>query len=169
MHKPLTALMIASLLLASCGGWKDSRVNPRNWFGNSREVPADVPAQTNPLIPPTSVLKRKDREVPGVPIEVISDLKIEITASGAIILATGIASRQGAHRAELKPVNEDEEPVDGVLEYVFRVLYPEQPTAAGSERSRRIHAAHTVGRQNLEGVRVIRVTGAQNARESRRR
>ena len=51
MRKSISLILIASLITASCG-WRDSRVNPRNWFGNSRDVPVEVvDAEANPLIP----------------------------------------------------------------------------------------------------------------------
>ena len=91
MHKSLTVLLMAGLLLTSCG-WSDSRVNPKNWFGGSNEVPVEAVAEDiNPLIPKKrqSILTSKEKPVDlGVPIANISLLRIERTASGAIIHAT---------------------------------------------------------------------------------
>lgn len=174
MHKSLTVLLTAGVLLSSCG-WSDSRVNPRNWFGGSTEVPVQTEAEAeavNPLIPKkkNSILRRKEvPEVVGDPIASIAQLRIERTASGAIIHATGIGAREGAYEARLVPDNEDETAVDGVLSYTFRVFYPQNATALGTTRTRRVDVARSVSSQTMQGVRSIRVSAAENARESRRR
>lgn len=186
MRTALIFLLIGAFTLSACGSWRDSRVNPTNWFGNSRSAPsseaaaaaasAAVPneasgtaASTNPLIPTgrRSIFARPD-DYPGVPISAVTELRIEQTPSGAIIYATGVANRQGAYNAFLRPLTEEEAPEDGVLIYAFDVVYPEDPTRVGSERTRTVQVARTLSRQQLEGVRLIRVEGVQNARESRR-
>lgn len=172
MHKSLTVLLTTGLLLSNCG-WSDSGVNPKNWFGSSNEIPAAVNASdVNPLIPEKrrSILSSKESPVViGVPIAQISNLRIERTSSGAIIHVTGIGARQGVYGAQLVPDATDETPEDGVLSYTFRVFYPQATTALGTERSRRVDVAHSLSNQQMQGVRSIRVSGANNARESRRR
>ena len=34
----LTALLTLTLILAGCGGFRDSKLNPFNWFGRSEET-----------------------------------------------------------------------------------------------------------------------------------
>ncbi|KIC21275.1 hypothetical protein [Leisingera sp. ANG-Vp] len=169
MNKPLAITLASALVLAGCG-WKDSRLNPSNWFGSSEPAAVEPAANTNPLLPQDSnargIFARPEPEDVTVLISRISDLRIERTAAGAIIYATAIASRQGAYNVELRPV---ELPEDGVLAYDFRVVYPEFQTPTGSEFSRTVHAARTVTEQDLEGIRTVRVNGTENARESRRR
>ena len=87
----------------------------------------------------------------------------------AIVTATGIASRQGAFGAELRPTSEDLVPENGVLTFDFVVAYPEYRTSTGSEQSRRVVVGYDLSRQDLEGVRSIRVVGQTNALESRQR
>ncbi|MEY8843247.1 hypothetical protein AB9K41_29795 [Cribrihabitans sp. XS_ASV171] len=171
MRIAFTGLLVAALGLSACGGWRDSRVNPSNWFGGSREVPVDtVPAaETNPLIPQrsgTGLLSRPEREDRSQPIMTVTELEVEPTPSGAIIRATGVGLRQGGFDAQLRP---DPTAAEGVLAYTFRVIYPEDPTPQGTEASRTIRAAVTLSRQQLAGITTIRVSGAQNARETRRR
>jgi hypothetical protein len=172
MHKSLTVLLTAGLLLTGCG-WSNSGANPKNWFGGSSEVAADVNAgEINPLIPKkkNSILNKK--EVPediGVPIAQIAQLRIERTPSGAIIQATGIGAREGAYGARLVPDTPNETAENGVLSYTFRVYYPQGTTAFGTERTRRVDVARSVSSQQMDGVRSIRVSGTENARESRRR
>ena len=169
MHRPLAITLASALVLAGCG-WKDSRINPTNWFGRSQTAEVEVSANTNPLIPEESnargIFDSPEPEDTSVLVSQLSDLRIERTAAGAIIFATAVASRQGAYDLELRRVEEAE---DGVLAYDFRVVYPEVATATGSDYSRTLHAARTVSHQDLEGIRVVRVNAAENARESRRR
>jgi hypothetical protein len=170
MHKPLALTLASALVLAGCGGWKDSRVNPSNWFGRSASAEARVPEGTNPLLPQESnargIFAKKPPEDKSVLISQVTGLQIERTASGAIIHASGGAARQGAFDVELR---KSETAEDGVLAYDFRVVYPEEATLKGSEFSRTLHAARTLSKQDLEAVSLVRVNGAENARESRRR
>jgi len=169
MRKPIALTLTCALVLSACG-WRDSRLNPSNWFGSSEPAEVEVAENVNPLLPQESnargIFAKKPPKDASVLISQISDLRIERTAAGAIIYATAVASRQGAFDVELRPV---ELPEDGVLTYDFRVVYPELQTSTGSEFSRTVHAARTVTHQDLEGIRTVRVNAAQNARESRRR
>lgn len=171
MRKSLTVIVMASLLVASCGGWGDSRANPRNWFGKSRPVTTAVPVEgTNALIPKRSALaKRPDPVDRSEPINAITELRIDRTPTGAIVYVTGVANRQGAFDAELRlnPVGEGSS--NDVLSYTFYVVYPDYPTPVSTERSRTVIEAHTVSNHELQGVRLIRVSAAQNALETRRR
>ncbi|MBL4767996.1 MAG: hypothetical protein JKY94_09825 [Rhodobacteraceae bacterium] len=172
MHKSLTVLLTAGLLLSSCG-WSDSSVNPKNWFGSSKEIPVGTEAgDINPLIPKkkNSILNSKEKPVDiGIPIAKISQLRIERTSSGAIIHATGIGAREGVYGARLVPDTPGETPENGILSYTFRVFYPQGTTAFGTDRTRRVDVARSVSNQQMAGVRSIRVSGTDNAREARRR
>lgn len=173
MRKPLIVLLAAGLVLVGCGGWSDSRTNPRNWFGNSRSAASEIPqdaSAANPLIPRQSAItKRPDAEDLSVAIAAITELRVKRTTTGAIIHVIGIASRQGAHKTELRidPVTEDT-PSD-ILSFTFRVIYPKDPTPVGSEHTRTIHEAYSLSNQDLRGIRLIRVRGEQNVMETQRR
>lgn len=168
MKTTLTLLVSTSLILSACG-WRDSRVNPSNWFGQPEPVAVDESA--NPLVPKkrNSILSRPEAVDTSVLIASVTSLQIDPTPSGAIILAEGVASRQGAYDAELRPVNTELVSEDGVLELEFRVVYPVTNTAVGNNRSREVFEAYSLTRQQLTGVRLVRVRAAQNALESRRR
>lgn len=170
MQKPLALTLACALLLTGCGGWKQSRVNPSNWFGSAEPAEVAVAQSGNPLMPQESnsrgMFARPEPVDASILIGSISDMRIERTASGAIIYATAVASRQGAYDVELRPAGPAEE---DVLSYEFRAVFPEAPTGTGSEYSRTLHAARTISNQDLQGIRTVRVTGAQNARESHRR
>lgn len=170
MRITLGALLVSTLVLSSCGGWRDSRINPTNWFGKSREAEVVV-ENTNPLIPvedqKVDLLGKKDDAdaSPDFPIVIIKDLTIARTTTGAIVTATGEAARDGAYNAEL--IASDPQP-EGVLEYSFRVSYPAKATLPGTPATRTIVAAVSLSNQDLAGIRLIRVVGKENARESRR-
>ncbi|CUH87353.1 hypothetical protein PH5382_01280 [Phaeobacter sp. CECT 5382] len=171
MRISLALFLAGTLVLAGCGGWRDSRVNPGNWFGKSKSVPVatEVAEETNPLIPERqgkSIFARKEAEDLSVLVAEISALRVEPTPTGAIIYATGVAERQGAHELQLRRL--DDSPA-GTLEYSFNVLYPEAQTATGSIHSRTVHAAVTLSEQDMAGIRLIRVNGATNARDTRRK
>lgn len=159
-------VLIATLMLSSCGGWRDSAANPRNWFNGDRAV--EVPKDANPLLPPqsSSILGDADEDL-SVMISVVQSMVVEQTPSGAIVRAQGLADRQGAYQVELRR-DEDAEP-DGVMAFEFRVVYPPKSTRVGPEATRQVRAAASVSRQDLQSISVIRVIGAENARETRRR
>lgn len=169
--KPVLALALAALVLTGCGTVRESRLNPFNWFGGSREVAAVSAGEVNPLIPAneSSVLRRPEQVYAGVPIEEILELQIDRTRSGAIIVVRGLAARQGPYEVQLTPLDEDEKPQDGVLSYSFDVIYPAGTTNVGPEQTRIVTVARSIGNQTLEETRVVRVVGARNAREVRRR
>ncbi|WP_420002656.1 hypothetical protein [Arenibacterium sp. LLYu02] len=172
MRITLGALLVGTLVLSSCGGWRDSRINPTNWFGKSRESRFETPAENvNPLLPQEeeklNLGGKPDDEnaAPDFTIVQIKDLSIARTATGAIVTATGEAARDGGYNAQL--IATDPQP-EGVLEYTFRLSYPAKATLAGTPVTRSIVAAVSLTNQDLAGVRLIRVVGQENARESRR-
>lgn len=173
MRKTLTLLAVLTLTLSACGVIRDSRVNPFNWFGQSRSVATETAAPTNPLIPRTGGLFNRrgaDEAIyVGRPFEQVTDLTVERIPGGAIIRATGLAARQGIYAVQLTPQNEDEEAVDGVLTYRLEGIRPDRNTAVGTKPTREVTAGRKLTDQQLRGVRVIRVEGALNAQETRRR
>jgi hypothetical protein len=176
MKKSLILLLAATLVVASCGAWRGSRVNPKNWFGGSESTPVaqETPEEVNPLIPKKAGLNffgspDDDDEDTSVLASTITELRIEQTPVGAIIRATALTERQGAYEARLRLEEDPELAEKGVLAFTFRVLYPATSTPVGSERTRLVQAAASVTHQDLAAIRTIRVTGATNQRESRRR
>ncbi|MFK7838220.1 MAG: hypothetical protein AB8B60_18570 [Sulfitobacter sp.] len=172
MHKTLPILLAATLVVGACASVRDSRVNPFNWFGQSRSVPVEQVENTNPLIPKRGGLFANDRArdaiYAGRPFEQVTNLTIERIPGGAIIRATGLAARQGIYAVQLTPETETEEPVDGVLTYRLEGIRPTKPTPVGTKPTREVIAARRVTDQQLRGVRSIRVEGQLNARVARR-
>jgi len=169
-------LVISSLTLAGCSGWRDSRVNPGNWFGNSsskrvaRTAPAE--AEVNPLIPeqrPSIFRLKSDEETyEGTPVQSITSLSVERSSGGAIIRVTGLPLRQGAFDVRLNPLNgQEDEAVNGVLAYRLEALQPTN-TPQGPQQTRRVNAARYVSDQVLRDVTQIQVRGVGNVLTSRR-
>ncbi len=174
MYKTVSVLLVSTLALSACSSWRDSRANPSNWFGSSTSTDAPVSTtDADALIPDQGngkgLFSRPDPEDTSIPITVIDELRINATPTGAIVYAAGTANRQGAFNAQLTRVKSEENAKNGVLEYTFRVNYPPYATAQGTPRSRMVSDAITLSRKDLEGVRLVRVVGQQNALESRRR
>ncbi len=175
MSRSVAALIVLSVALSACG-IRDSRLNPFNWFGNSREASAPQPENANPLIPSQRRGLFNSREARarasiyrGQPVDAITELAIERVPGGAIVRAKGVSRFQNTYDVRLTPVAEEETPEDGVLEYRLEAVVPEKPVAGGPERVRTIFAGRALTDQQLEGVRAIRVAGVQNARISSRR
>ena len=165
--KPVFMLTFVMLFVAGC----NTALNPANWFGNSREVEVTDAGTVNPLVPRdrSGLFRRPDFLYPGIPIQTVTDVRIERTTDGAIILAQGVAERQGPYEVQLTPGNVDDEPVEGVLTYTFDIIYPEEGTVVGPEATRRVTAARSISTEVLEQTRTVRVVAASNAREVRRR
>lgn len=178
MRVLIPVLLMSTLVLSGCGGWSDSRANPKNWFGNSRSetVIASDPAQggaeeVNPLIERDrrdSIFSR-DRRAPtydGTLVDQITALSVEPTTTGAIVKVTGVTLRQGAFDVRLVRDNEDG-PVDGVMSYSLRALQPVN-TPQGNQRTREIQAGDFLSSNELALTRVIRVQGARNVQTAQR-
>ncbi len=174
MRKSISILLISTLTLTACGTVRDSRINPFNWFGQSRSEAISTTKNTNPLIPEKrgvslfSGLREQEAEYIGRPFEQVTDLTIERVPGGAIIRATGLAARQGYYSVQLTPANDDELPVDGVLTYRLEGVRPDKNTNVGTVPTREVIAARRLTDQELNGVRSIRVEGQLNALVSRR-
>ncbi len=144
-------IALTCLALAGCGGIRDSRLNPFNWFKKSepREtivLPSEA-AESRPLV--DAVLTMSVEPIPG----------------GAIVRATGQTPTQGWWAAELIPLPVD---ADGVLVYEFRLLPPTTATDVNTPRSREVEVAIYVSDFRLADVREVVVQGANNARVARR-
>lgn len=169
MRTSIILLLTATLTLSACGAIRDSRVNPFNWFGGSRAESLPADENTNPLIPQRSGVFARRPEAPyvGVPVAVIDDLSIERSPGGAIIRVRGTAATQGAH--EVRLVEEEDESDATTLTYTLKAQFPQGTRRVGAATSRELTAARFLTSNDLEGIRTIRVKGAQNARVTSRR
>jgi hypothetical protein len=150
------ALLTASLLaLTACGG--NVNLNPLGWF-NSNQV------EQVAVIPEGGFLDEQENR--GLVTNVV-DLQILRAQGGAIIRAKGLPPRLGYWDAELVPEN-FERAENGVLTYMFRITEPYYRTQTGRPQQREVYVGHFVSDVKLQGVRTIRVVGANNSRTARR-
>ena len=168
MFKPVSGLILAAMLLSSCGSVRDSGLNPMNWFGRSQSRPvATVNDEVNTLIPRAreSIFRQeKDTSYKGTDLGEITELVIERRPGGAIIRATSVADYQGAF--DVKLVKIEAESSANTLTYAFRGLQPRGPQ--GPAQSRTHTAAIWLTENELLDVRVIQVKGRHNVRSVRR-
>lgn len=165
MRRSVTVLVLAALVLSGCTAVRESRLNPFNWFGSS--VPVEAAGETNPLIPQRRAFARPEDVYRGVPIDQVTELRVDPMPGGAIVTATGIASRQGPFAVRLVPIGDEAR--EDLRAYSFNVLYPPYRTPVGPARSREVTVATFLTDEDLETVRTIRVQGARTARETTRR
>jgi len=138
--------------VASCGRLKDTKLNPRNWFGRSRA--------NRVRLSPDQLAEVADTR--GV-VDQILTLAIEPTKGGAIIRATGVPPVQGYFDGELVPVTlENADPSE--LVYVFRIAGPWGEKRVSTQASREVVVAVFLSNIKLEGIRRITVEAAQNSR-----
>lgn len=139
------------LALAGCGGLRQSRLNPFNWF--KRSEPRE-----------TIVLPGEETD-PRALVEAVLTMTVEPIPGGAVVRARGVTPTQGWWDAELVPRDVDE---NGVLVYEFRLLPPVGRTDVNTQQSREIDVAIYISDVKLQNVREIVVQGATNARSARR-
>jgi hypothetical protein len=137
--------------LAGCGGFRQSKLNPFNWFGKSE-------------LRETIVLPTEAGD-PRPLVDAVLTMTVEPIPGGAIIRARGQTPTQGWWQAELVPLEID---ANGTLVYEFRLLPPIAATDVNTPQSRQVDVAIYVSDYKLEAVREIVVQGAQNARVARR-
>lgn len=139
------------LALAGCGGLRQSRLNPFNWFRRSE---------------PRETIVLPEEQGDGRPlVESVLSMAVEPIPGGAVVRARGLTPTQGWWNAELVARDVGE---DGVLVYEFRLLPPPGRTDVNTQRSREIDVAIYISDVKLANVREIVVQGATNARSARR-
>jgi hypothetical protein len=148
--RPVLALALCALL-AGCGGFRDSRLNPFNWFGRSE--------------PRETIVLGEERQDPRPLVEAVLSMSVEPMPGGAIVRARGQTPTQGWWKAELVPLEIDQ---NGLLVYEFRLLPPVAPTDVNTPQSRQVDVAIFISDVRLERVSEIVVQGATNARSARR-
>ncbi|WP_420863434.1 hypothetical protein [Algirhabdus cladophorae] len=146
------AAVVGLVILTGCGGARESRLNPINWFTGER-VETLVPRELNEF----------DDNRPRV--AQIMSLRAEQSAGGAIVTAVGLPQAQGFYEAELVPVPSERA---DVLDLEFRIVPPRSAVRQGTQASREVVVASFLTSQDLAGITTIRVLGTQNARSVRR-
>lgn len=155
MKAPLAALLVSSLALAGCGGFSESRMNPRNWFGESR-------AEARPELGPTTLVNEGRPLVPQV-----TTMTIERTSSGAIVRAEAVMPSTGWWQPALVPENFGR-PQGGVLTLRFVASPPVNPMPGPSAAVRTITAVYALTQAQLDTTAEVVVVGESNSRRVRR-
>ena len=137
--------------LSGCGGLRQSKLNPFNWFGRSE--------------PRETIVLPGEATDPRPLVAAVLSLSVEPMPGGAIVRARGETPTQGWWNAELVPQDLDDK---GVLVYEFRLLPPAGRPDVNTQQSREIDVAIYLSDTKLEPVREIVVQGARNARSARR-
>ncbi|WP_103334066.1 hypothetical protein [Pseudotabrizicola formosa] len=151
MKTPVTAALVAVLVLTSCGAVRESRLNPFNWFGRSERV--------------ETLASQQQAADPRLLVADVTELSVEPYTGGAIVRATGVMESQGWWEAELVEVK-GEDPTHLMLE--FRILPPVTQTPVGSQRTREVTAAMAISPRRLEDISRITVQGERSARTTGR-
>lgn len=154
MRLVLVALLTASLSVTACGRISESRMNPMNWFGGSRD--------DRPDLGPTSDITDNRALVVRV-----TALSIERTSSGALVRAEGLTRSAGWWDAQLVPEHNGA-PLDGILSFRFVAAAPREPVPDTGEQSRTLIVAYPVSNAILEQTAEIVVNGQDNSRRARR-
>lgn len=170
MRKSVGVVIVSALVLTSCGTVRESRLNPFNWFGRSTSQPVVAEqGDVNPLIPKrrASIFRAGPAaEYVGTPITQVTQLEVLRRPGGAIVQATGVASRIGPY--EVRLIKDKDASTDSVLVYSFRVIYPAEATQQGSVAARTITVAASLTDQELSEIRTVRVAGQTNVLSARR-
>ena len=163
MRKSVLAMLVGATVLSGCATVRDSALNPLNWFGSRSDPTVAVPRdQLPPLVPEGAGVQIIDqREV----IAQVTEARLERTADGALLRATGIAPAQGFFNAQLVRVASDSA---SVLRFQFRAQRPAGEAIIGSAASREITVATPLSEQTLVGIRSVIVEGASGAVTARR-
>jgi hypothetical protein len=150
MTSRLTLTLCCALILAGCGGFRESRLNPFNWFGRSRVVETQVVDNT---VAPDGRQFVAD----------VTDMQVDPLPGGAIIRARGRAPTQGYWDAELV-LREGEGTDPAAPIYDFRIFPPATPAASSTPQSREVDVALYLSDVQLARIGAITVQGANNAR-----
>lgn len=159
MNRPLLAALALTLVLAGCGGFRESRLNPFNWFGGSDARQSTV-AEGSIVVP----------QDPRPLVDQVTSMAVEQAPGGAIVRATGLPPTQGFWDGELVRVEtaDAEDPDPTVIVFDFRLAPPPYIARQGNPPSREVEVATFLTNNALDGVTRIVVRGARTERVSRR-
>jgi len=157
MTARILALLAFTTALTACSNGVN--LNPLTWFGALSNDPGLVALEPDGGWPAD-----QDRRIA---VSQVTALTIEKTTAGAIIHATGLPPRLGYWDAELVAENNGE-PENGMLTYVFRIAEPRWNQGTGSTYSRTVEVAQFLSNAELADIRSIRVIGDRNALTARR-
>jgi hypothetical protein len=153
IRMPLLAMLALTMTLSACGGFRQSKLNPFNWFGRSQAVA---------VVPLVSGDKAAD---PRPLVQQVVSMSVDPVPEGVIVRATGLPPTQGYWKGELVALPLDDK---GRQVFEFRLAPPPEPTRVSTEFSREVTVGAFVSNLKLSSINEIVVQGETNARSSRR-
>lgn len=151
-------ILIALSLILSLSACSDGMsLNPKTWFGGGGPEKVALTPEGG----------YRDSQDFRIPVQQVTALRIEKTTAGVIVYATGVPPRVGYWDAELIAENNGD-PVNGVISYVFRIAEPRWNQPSGAPYARTVHVAQFISNAKLRDVSSVRVTGETNSMTARR-
>ena len=150
MRRIVIPLLLLSLL-GACSQISSSRLNLTNWLRAQEATPS--------LIPEENMIRGiSKREYAGTPIYQITDLKLEQTSDGKILVVTAYATNTGAANAEFETV--ESAPV-GELHFVLNAEV-DMRLPVGTPTNRQLTAGKFLSTGTLQDIRKIVIIGETN-------
>lgn len=147
-------LSIACLYaLSSCGPVSNTleKLNP---FSSPEEIPPEASQED-----PDAFARTPAMEDGKISVDRVENARLDYTASGAIVRAEGLLSRQGHHSATLRPLNFGLPDGNGVIWYEFRVSPPQGPSATSLQT---VSVGGFIPNARLRNALGVTIAGAQN-------
>ncbi|WP_323037901.1 hypothetical protein [Pararhodobacter sp.] len=154
MRTSVVVMLVAALTVTGCSTIRESRMNPRNWFGASQEE--------RPSLGPV-----RDRVDNRALVTQVTAMTIEPTSSGALVRAEAMMPSAGWWDGELVPQNFGR-PEAGVLTLHFVAAAPREAVPDTGAQSRTLIAVYPMSQAQLDTVSSVVVTGETNSRSVRR-
>lgn len=149
MMRALISVTLLAGLTAGCARVSESPINPLNWFSRDGANEAVAPADIRPLVPERRVVRTVDNRAI---VQQVTSLEVVPTSGGAIIQATGVASRPGTYSAALVQRGRS----GNTLSYEIRTF------AGGGGGGSTVSVAEFVSNADLAGITRVEVSSATN-------
>ncbi|GAA3873321.1 hypothetical protein [Celeribacter arenosi] len=167
MRQQIVVSGLILTLLSGCGGdFRNSKVNPLNWFGQREQTQTlDAEGRVVRVLP--TLAPRK-----GYPAFVdtrafapsITALDFLRTATGSVLSVTTVVPTLGYADAALVPVEHDD---GSILILEFRLRAPKDVPGIGSVSQREITVARAISNQELAQLTQIQIRSASGVRTLR--
>ena len=154
MRLSLVIGLLFTISACSGGGSSLSSLNPFNLFRGSGNQERTAPRS---LAPRRGYGIATDTRPP---VDQITTLRIEKTATGAIVRATALNPQQGYFNASLVPAATQS---PGEINLQFRASPPRRQNPVGAVHLREITAGLVLSAEQLRNIRRITVTASRNS------
>lgn len=152
----MRTILIACVVLTSvsgCASLRDSRVNPKNWFSQTKS------AKDDSLIPELSVIQKSRQKVySGTPVFALTQAHLRHAIGGKILEIHGVMDKIGSY--DIKII-QDPDTTDQTLRLVVKSVSP-RGAPIGNQAAREFTAATFLTTQELAGWKTIQVQSQSN-------